>query len=299
LQEQAHVLVGDLFSILQEWDGITWGMVYGFEEWMLARGYAMGTIDGHIGLVKKYMRLAYKAGWVTQEDIINLIDLKGHSTNDRINIDEKRPVTRIGTKKEAPTLFSTAHLRTLRERFTEQADTYIGLRDLLMLCLLGYHALRAIEIHDLERGNIDLATGQFTFKRRKVKLTDNHEMNQITLNIMRKYLQMIPATQTKLFLGVDRSAWIDKNGKEHAASKAEDGLSTRAINQRVCDWGESVDVPRLSPHDLRHKCVDDLATNGTPIELLKKFGGWKTFVMPDHYTRKAAITNKGISQTQW
>lgn len=298
LFEVTHTDIGDLYGNIQNWQGVSWGLVYNFSSWMLEQGYAIGSVNVRLSTVKKYVELAYAASVLPLETAFAVKGIKLYNENVGRNIDEKRETTRIGTKKAKPTFFSVSHLRALREKLA-QDDTYLGRRDLLLLCLLGYHGLRCIEVHDLERSNIDMSENRITFYRRKVYLTDTHEMNHITLMVMQHYLQIIPPTQNKLFLGVNRAAWVDKQGKEHEASHAEKGLSTRAINQRIRELGEMVGVTGLSPHDLRHACVDDLAKNGTPIELLKKVGGWKTYVMPDHYTRKAEVTNKGIKQSQW
>lgn len=286
LQEKAQIVVGDLFLELQEWSEITWGMIHGFRDWMIDLGYAMGSVDVRVVTVKKYMRLAYEAGFVAQDDIVKLLNMKGHNEKTRRNIDQKRDVTRIGEKKATPTILSVSHLQALREKLM-QDQSYLGRRDLLLLCLLGYHGLRCSEIHGLERANIDMTRGVITFYRQKVNVTDSHAMNAITLMAMYNYLQIIPQTQQALFLGVSRKG------------SAPTFLSTRAINDRVGYMGLLVGVEDLSPHDLRHACVDDAAKNGTPIELLKKLGGWKTYAMPEHYTRRADIANKGVKQSQW
>jgi site-specific recombinase XerD len=298
LNKEAHVLVGDLFSDLREWDGITWGMVHGFQDWMIEQGYAMGSVDLRVVTVKKYIKLACDAGIISPEHVVKLLNMKGHDSKARRNIDEKRDITRIGKKKVQPTNFTPAHLQALRLKLV-QDDTYIGRRDLLLLCLLGYHALRCVEIHDLELASVNMTESTIRFYRRKVDLTDNHEMGHITLMAMHHYLQIIPKQQGKLFLGMDRAEWTDKHGTYHKGSQADDGLSTDAIRVRVKQFGNMVGVSNLSPHDLRHACVDDLAKNGTPIELIKKFGGWKSYKMPEHYTKQVEITNKGIKQTQW
>lgn len=301
LIETTHVDPGDLFEDIHAWQGITWGIVYNYPAWMLNQSYSIGSVNVRLSTVKKYIQIAYESHILPLEVAYKVEKIELLNEQAGYNIDEKRGkgnTRKEKSKKSKPTQITLAHLQALRIRLA-QDNTYLGKRDLLLLCLLGYHGMRAIEIHDLERNNISLAENKITFYRRKVYITDNHEMGHITLMVMRDYLKMIPETQNKLFLGVDRAAWTDNQGKSHAASKAEDGLSTRAINQRIRELGEMVGVTGLSPHDLRHKCVDDLATNGTPIELLKKFGGWKTYTMPEHYTRKAEITNKGINQTQW
>jgi integrase len=300
LIETTTVDPGDLFTDITAWQGITWGLVYHFPSWMLTQHYAIGSVNVRLSTVKKYVSIAHDSQVLALDVAYKVGKIKLLNEKAGRNIDEKRGEgnTRTGTKKAKPTLITISHLQALRTKLI-QDDTYLGRRDLLLLCLLGYHGMRASEIHDLERGNVSLAENKITFYRRKVYITDTHEMGKITLMVMLNYLRTIPPTQNKLFLGVDRAEWIDKQGKVHVASHAEDGLSTRAINQRVREFGEMVGVPGLSPHDLRHACIDDLAKNGTPIEILKKVGGWKTYAMPEHYTRKADITNKGIKQSQW
>jgi len=44
------------------WAGLTWGLVALFVRWLLAVGYAIGTVNGQLSTVKAYALLAYIRG---------------------------------------------------------------------------------------------------------------------------------------------------------------------------------------------------------------------------------------------
>jgi hypothetical protein len=41
---------------------MTWGIVAGFAAWLLKRGYAIGTVNARMSVVKIYARLAMQTG---------------------------------------------------------------------------------------------------------------------------------------------------------------------------------------------------------------------------------------------
>jgi integrase len=293
---KAGVITGNMFEDIYTWQGISFGLIEGFKEWQYQQGYAIGSINVRLATVKRYAEVAHASGVIDRQTAALIKTVKGFCGKEKRNSDEKREVARISKKKATPSHVSTAHMRALRD-LLERDATYLGRRDLLLLCLLGYQGFRCGEIAELRVDEVHLASGLIILYRRKVDKTQRHEMHPATLQAMRHYLE-IAKPSVYLFEGVDHKGWVDKNGTMHKASRAVDGLSTRTINERVRYLGSLVGIAALSPHDLRHHWTFDLFEHDTPIEVVQEAGGWSTLAMPVHYRGHAKISNKGVRQSK-
>ena len=83
------------------WTGVTWGLIETFLNWQLAQGYAITSANARLSTIKNYARLAVKADIIPRDEAPLLETIRGYSRKEGINLDEKRPVTRIGHKKSA------------------------------------------------------------------------------------------------------------------------------------------------------------------------------------------------------
>jgi len=99
-------------------------------------------------------------------------------------------VTRRSTKKREPTLIDEETAVRLKQPRNDSPQAY---RDALMMCLLLDHGLRASELALLKAGNIDLATGEMRFYRRKVKGTTHewttHQLTAETQEVSAYYIE--------------------------------------------------------------------------------------------------------------
>lgn len=276
-----------LYTNVQEWHGITFGLVEGFKEWQKEKGYALTSINVRVATIRIYADIATRSGVISLLAGSAIQGVKGYTKNIARNVDEKRPAEkrrRPEAKKAQPTRITATHLRALKEML-EQDHTYLGYRDMLLMCLLGLQGFRCGEVAMLQVSHVNLEEGKITIYRHKVNKTYVHEMAPATLWAVRRYLVTVkPAGY--LFEGVSHS-------------EAVKGLSTRAINLRIRQLGERVGISALSPHDLRHYWTADLFNRETPIEIVKNAGGWSSYTMPEHYRGHVEIANKGVKQTQW
>lgn len=286
----------DMLHDVEAWRGVSWGIVEGFREWQLQDGYAIGSVNVRLSTVKKYAHIAYQSG-VIDNDAMRLIQsVKGFHGNVARNIDEGREKTRTGFKKANPTNVSPSHMKALRI-LLEVDMGYTGLRDYLLICLLGYQGLRCGEVAGLLAANVDLKEGLIIFYRRKVDKVQRHEMHPTTLQALRRYMDEVQP-QGYLFTGIDRSEWTDSHGRYHKPHAANQGLSTRAINKRLNFLGTKVGLTTLSPHDLRHYWTSDAFRQKTPIDIVQQAGGWNSYAMPLRYRQDSSIANEGIKQSQ-
>ncbi len=79
----------------QAWRGVTWGIVEGFIAWQLQEGYAISSVNARLSTVKVYTQLAVKASAIPREEGMLIQSVKGFSRAGAVNVDAKRPQTRI------------------------------------------------------------------------------------------------------------------------------------------------------------------------------------------------------------
>jgi integrase len=143
------------------------------------------------------------------------------------------------------------------------------------MCLLIEHALRVSEIAALNVEHFSLDERTLTVYREKTATCDTYELMPRTYQAARVYLAGKAAGP--LFTGYQ--------GKR---------ISTRAITARVRELGKQEGIEGLSPHDLRHHWAMDALKNGTSLDIVQAYGGWKSAAMPLHYARIAGVTHKGL-----
>src|SRR6266516_839558 len=285
---EAGVPIHGLFEEIERWQGMTWGLLEGFKECQLQQGYATGSVGVRMATMKRYAEIAAQAYRLIQS-------VKMYRAKQLRHLDEKRLVKRQGKKKAEPVVISTAHIDRLKSLLRTD-ESYLGRRDYLLLCLLAHQGLRCGEVQQLEAQNLDLAGGYLVFYRHKVDKTQTHQLHPATHEAALRYFDHVQP-RGYLFLGVDRAMWRDEAGKRYKGHAATDGLSTRAINERVHYFGTPVGLEGLSPHDLRHYWTSDAARNKTDLATLQQAGGWNSPIMPLHYMEKHKIANEGIKQS--
>lgn len=266
------------------WRGLTWGLVEGFVKWQLREGFAMATVNNRLSAVKIYARLAAKAGVIDAQELQLIKAVTGYGRTEGKRIDERRPLTRLGDKKETPVRLTPAQAAQLKA----QPDTPQGRRDALLFCLLLELGLRVGEIHGLRATDFDLEQGALHFYRPKVDVEQTHELPEETWHAARRYLRLDGAMVTKAGGGLLLAS--RKNG-----ALLSRPMSIRAIQHRVTYLGEQLlGVSGLSPHDCRHYWATDAARNGTDPFRLQEAGGWSSLAMPRRYVEAAEVANKGV-----
>lgn len=277
--------VEEMYSSPATWKGTTYGLLSGFVEWSLQKGYAIGTINVRLATLRKYCILAGPtpegAGVLDRETLLLIQTVKGISGKKARNRDREREITRVSPKKSAPTDITIAQALALKKATTPKARG-TETRDAALMGLLVEHALRCGEIAELNIEQFNIRAGTLTFYREKTDQTETHELKKHTLMALETYLAEEGRTSGPLFMG--------NKGKR---------LSPRAINARAGRLGEVVQVNgKLSPHDLRHFWTYDALRNGTPLDQVKSGGGWKSDSMVLRYAKRAGIANAGVKITE-
>lgn len=264
------------------WAGTTYGLLEGYIQWAMHKGYAIGTINVRLATLRKYCELIGPRGVkILDAMTLQLIQtVKGTSGKKARNNDRDRKeqgiTTRKGRKKEDATALTTAQALALKKATTPHARGTQE-RDAALIGLMVEHALRCGEVADLDIEHVNLQAGTITFYREKTDKDETHALKKHTRIALENYLATEQRATGPLFLG--------NKGKR---------LSRRAINARVQELGRQIGVEKLSPHDLRHFWAFDALRNQTPFHQVKAGGGWKSDGMVMRYAQRAGIANEGV-----
>jgi len=268
----------ELHNNPQSWGQISYGLVAGFVQWQLKKGYAIGSCNIRLFTVRKFAKLAFKAGAVNNETCQLINSIKGISPTAGRNIDRDRQTKRCGRKKATPIFLSSEQVTQLKQ----QPETPQGYRNLLLICLLVDLGLRcgevgrAGEIEKLTAESITFSNRTIRFYREKVDKWQTHRLSHDTIEAARKYLPTIQANGP-LFYGYKGKA-----------------LCNNTINYIIKQSGKKIGIANLSPHDLRHTWATNAARNGTPLHALKEAGGWTSTSTALSYLEANKIANDGV-----
>lgn len=280
------------------WRGVTWGLVEGFRNWMVAQGDAVGSINVRLSTVKTYCKLAMKAGVISTEDEAMIRTVAGYAHKEAKRVNERRDVTRRGDKKAQHTPITPEQAQQLKR----QPNTPQGRRDALLMCLLLDHGLRCGEVAILKVSDFDLKAGEMRFYRPKVDMVQTHKLSADTLRAAQAWFDSGDAPAAGPLLRNSR-----KGGQLTTA-----GMNERAITKRVralgvdaglFEWrkhttagGTEKVVKRgtLSAHDCRHYWATYWARK-VDLFRLQEAGGWSGLNMPRRYIEAAEIANEGMA----
>lgn len=272
-----YVSADELYDNPQYWSQVSYGLVKGFMQWQLKKGYAVGSCNVRLFTIRKFCGLAFEAGAIDDEKLALILRIKGFNGKEARNIDRKRETTRRSKKKATPIFLSDEQVAQLKLQAAEQ-----GSRNLLLICLLVDHGLRcgeagrSGEVEQMKVSSISISAGTITFYREKVDRTQTHRLSNDALEAARKYLPAIP-TNGPLFYGYQGKA-----------------LCSNTINHIVRQLGQKIGIANLSPHDLRHTWATRAARSGTTLQALMEAGGWKTVKVALSYIEANKIANDGV-----
>jgi integrase len=278
----------DLYSDPLSWMGVTWGLVQAFQQWLLKNGYTVKTINDRVSTVKVYMTLANQAGVVPDSEILRLQSLRGYTRKEAVDADAKREkqgvAIRIGTKKSAAVSISDDQARALCK---VRNDTPQARRDALLMCVLLDHGFRVSEAEIWKVEDLDTPAKQMTFYRPKTGKTSRHNIRGRTWLRLAEYLSKDQQAQSgPVLLASNKSGSLILG----------QGLTTRAINERVKQLGQAVGIENLSPHDCRHYGATK-AGNDPTVSLagLMAWGGWDSPQSAARYINRGQADNDGVS----
>jgi integrase len=282
----------DLYHDAEAWRGMSAGLLKGFRKWLLEQGFAIGTLNHRLSIIRQYCHLAHTAGTIPDEVLELVLAVKGYGGKTGRNLDNDRTrrsvPTRKSTKKVAPTPVSKAQALRLKTETTRPErprrrthDLLLETRDALLMGLFIEHAFRVSEVAGLDVEDFDLEQGLVTIYREKTNETQTHRLKKHTLLAASRYLAETRATSGSLFVGYQ--------GRR---------ITRYGLYDRVRVLGHQVGLPTLSPHDLRHYWTYDALGNATPVDRVQSGGNWKSPTMVLKYARRTGIANEGVIITE-
>ena len=282
------VASGDLYADPGAWQGMTWGLVEGFQRWLLAQGYSVKTVNDRVSVVKVYLSLANQAGLIPDSEILRLRNLRGFTRREAVETDLTRRKngiqTRLGAKKAAATKISPDQARKLK---AAHAPTPQGRRDALLMCLLLDHGLRVSEVVGLAAENIDLEKKQMTFYRPKTGRVSKHTLRGRAWLCLVEYLEKDQRAKSgPLLLASTKSGALIPGS----------GLTVRAANERVKTLGLAIGLDQLSPHDCRHYGATQAGHDPkVSLAALMAWGGWESPTSAARYIDRGEADNDGVA----
>jgi integrase len=287
----------NLFTDPEAWKGMHYSLLRGYIRWALNKGFSIGSIGVRLSTFRQYCKLVGPkpegAGVLDEDTLTAILTVKASNGKKARNIDEQREEqntpTRIGTKKARVTDVATIQALRLKKTSTASLKSnttdyraFIEARDALMMGFLIENAMRCGEVVALNIEDINLVENKVRLVRRK---TDTEEEKQYMKNHTRmaaeRYLTLLGRSSGPLFLG-----------------RHQERMTERAVHHRVRTIGKLIGIDTLSPHDLRHFWAYDAFRNGTPIDKVKKGGGWKSTAMVLRYAERAGVANEGVKITE-
>lgn len=266
----------DLARSPAAWRGVTWGIVKGFLEWQLQRGYALAYINKCLSHVRVYARLADQAGALRDGEFARIEGVRGYGGQERARVNEGRREkgldTRMSTKKAEPVILTDDQARAMMD---DQPDTAQGRRDAVLCHLALKHGLRVSELEALQVGDVTLArdksgkvvSGMMRFYRPKLAGTDQEWGEHLLLNGALRgasgYLEQ-DALAAGPFFRASR-----KGGRLTDA-----GMTTRSLSMRIGTLGRRAGVEGLSAHDCRHYAASRDGRDGKSVKFLMVKYGW-------------------------
>ncbi len=262
------------------WQGVTWAMVKGYRDWLLAKGYAIGSVNQRLAILRKLADLAAQAGAIPDDERLKIRSVAGYTRKDGRRADEQRNTTRLSEQKTTSNFLNKSEIHAL---LSNLPDTSQGRRDQLMLAMFVYLGLRVSELVSLSISDLDLVGGIIHIYRQKTDTESKIDMPRPLREALRDYLAVRP-------VGV-------VNGRLLVASLKSGELvarpmSKRGVQARVQQLGrELLGLDNLSPHDLRHTLAETFAAQGVSEAAAMDVLGWQTAAMYHHYRNRTKVVS--------
>lgn len=265
----------------QEWAGITFGLIEGYQRDMLKAGYSVNTTNQTLYIIKAYAALAGKAGYIDAMEMSKIRDVKGYKAGESVHIDQQRKAakapTRKSTKKQTARSLSTLQVERLKH---EHPDTLKGKRDALIMALFLDMGLRESELFSLSVESFDMSEKVLHWHREKTNNNGHETMSRDVYNAALAYFEAYEATEKKPAPAQGRSSiFISIN----QWGQVTGGLTLRGIVDIVRSSGDRIGIDHLSPHDLRHSMALRAYLAGIPLKSIQRRLGHSSVKTTERY----------------
>ena len=264
----------------EEWKGITFGLIQGYQQYMLQKGYSVNTTNQTLYIIKAYAALAGKAGFIDALEMSKIRDVKGFKAGEAAHIDQQRKAanaqTRMSTKKQTARSLSTLQVERLKH---EHPDTLKGKRDALILSLFLDMGLREGELLSLTAESFDMSEKVLHWHREKTNNNGHEMMSRDVYAAAAAYFEAYEATEKKEPTAGRSSLLVSIN----QWGKVTGCLTLRGIVDIVRTSGNRVGIDHLSPHDLRHSMALRAYKAGIPLKSIQRRLGHSSVKTTERY----------------
>jgi site-specific recombinase XerD len=147
-------------------------------------------------------------------------------------------------EQKVPTFLTTDEFKLILNHFAQQATTPIGLRNLVIISLLGFLGLRTATIADLNISDIDLAESRLWIKQKgfQGQIKKDLPLPQVLCQLLFEYIQQFNKKQGPLFM-----------------SKRNQPLARRSVQAIFYNVAHKLKIDKkLHPHLFRHTAATHL-----------------------------------------
>jgi len=158
------------------------------------------------------------------------------------NIALKLPYPKI--EKKVPPFLTIDEFKHILNYFAQKATTPIGLRNLVIISLLGFLGLRTATIADLNISDIDLAESRIWIKEKghHGKIKKDLPLPQVLCRLLAEYMHSLNRNQKPLFM-----------------SKRNQPLARRSVQSLFYQVSHKLNIDKkLHPHLFRHTAATHL-----------------------------------------
>lgn len=152
-----------------------------------------------------------------------------------------------------------------------------GVRDYAMTLLAYRHGLRATELTDFRRADVDFDAARVWVGRLKNGLSTTQPLQGDELRALRAYLRTRKDNLPWLFL-----------------SSQGTQLVRQTFNYLIAQAGKRAGLGHVHPHMLRHSCGHGLAERGVDTRLMQDWLGHRDIRHTAHYSRTSAKRFEGV-----
>lgn len=243
------------------------GTLDAFRAWREAEGDTANTASKHVAAVRSFLSVAYRDHAIGTEAAqrLGLRPYRQRQKRDR------KPVGRRLTAEEVRALRAAVDTSTVK-----------GKRDLAILDLGLYGALRAQEVAGLRLTDLVLDQGRYWVQvTGKGEKTRRFPLAHVAYGTLMAWL-----AAAGLSLGEDRRVFYSVNKGDRVGASP---VTTSVIGRLVAEYGHLAGLApasgpsRLSPHDLRRTAARCAYDRGAPLLLVQKWLGHADPSTTAHY----------------
>ena len=282
------------------WSGVNHDIVAAFKLWMLAKGYALASVDHALATVRTYARLAYESTdqaaytaavdadrrpvGLSVGDYAGIRMVKGYNGRESLRKDSARAAdglaTRRGKKRTAAEMHNNpptaAELRKLKKH--PDRKTAQGRRDAVIMALLVDTGMRVSELEGMVvNGMVDLGDGDVRWVGVDMEAGIIAYYAEKTNVVVTLRQSPDVAAVLRLWMNTDAPAMGPLLRSSRKGGHLTDaGMTRGAISARVRELSQAAIGRELSPHDIRHGTITVMANNHPDrLNDLSLMYGWK------------------------